>query len=444
MIKLNKVFTEKVFSFPRGGITFEDDSVPPRTSSVTAFLPSLSIIPMNQHSGTPANPIVSVGQTVKEGMLIGRSKGSGTANIHSSIPGRVIRIVSWESSGGKVNDGIAILMEGSFEKLGKKEEVFPWENMLPHDIQRTIAEFGVVEMDGEARPVSEIISSFRSIKEPVTLVVRCVFDDPWLVADYVLCKERAAAVVEGAIMTARSCKLNRIIYAISHGEKELGDIFLEIAQKWGIPASVVLVGSRYPQRNKRELELVLRNYAKKAGINLGPLFILGPATLAAVYDAVKKQKPVLERYVAVGGSAIKLQQVMKVRIGTRIRDLFAECGGFKGTAPKKIATGSPFLGQLVSNLDEPVIKTSFAFFAIFEEIRRNNTNNCISCGECRSVCPVGLDPEDVYKRILISGNENSLRINDSCHGCGCCEVVCPSRLPLSTVISSVGFGGHDA
>ena len=285
MINLNKIFTEKIFSFPKGGITFEDDSVPPRSSSVTAFLPSLSIIPMNENSANPLNLIVSVGQTVKEGMLLGRSKGPGTANIHSSIPGRVIRIVSWENAEGKINDGIAILMEGSFEKLGKHEEIFPWENMLPHDIQRTIAEFGVVEMDGEARPVSEIISSFRSVKETVTLVVRCVFDDPWLVADYVLCKERANAVVEGAIMAARSCKINRIIYAISHGEKELGETFLDIAQKWNIPASVVLVGSRYPQRNKRELELVLRNYAKKAALELGSFFILGPATLAAIYDA---------------------------------------------------------------------------------------------------------------------------------------------------------------
>ena len=435
MIDFNKYLSQKVFSFPRGGIMFEDNSVPPRASSVTAFLPSLSIIPMNQHCGAASSPIVSVGQTVKEGMLVGRSKGSGSANIHSSIPGRVIRMVSWESAGGKVNEGIAILMEGSFEKLGKYEEIFPWENMLPHDIQKTIAEFGVVEMDSDARPVSEIISSFRSVKEPVTLVVRCVFDDPWLVADYVLCKERAAEVVEGAMITARSSKLNRLIFAISYSEKELGDIFMEIAQKWNVQSSVVLVGSKYPQRNKRELELVLKNYAKKSNVDIGPMFIFGPATLAAIYDAVKKQKPVLERYVAVGGTALNQPQVLKARIGTRVRDLFDECGGFKGI-PKRVATGSPLSGLPVFNLDEPVSKTSYAFFALLEEVERNKENNCISCGECRNVCPIGLDPEDLYKNILINCIDDSVRINNSCHGCGCCEAVCPSALPLSSAISA--------
>ena len=442
MIDLKVLFTEKVYSFPRGGITFEDNSVPSKESSETAFLPSLSIIPLKQHSGQKSVPVVSVGQNVKEGMLIARAKAPGAANIHASVPGRIIRMVSWKSAGDKIQEGIVILMEGSFEKLGKREEIFPWENMLPHDINRTISEFGVVEMEGRGRPVSEIISSFRSLREHVTLVVRCVFDDPWLAADYVLCKERAEAVVEGAVITAKSCKVNQIIFAISYKENELETVFLQLAEKWDIPASVVLVGSRYPQRDRRELELVLRNFEKKADIELGTLLVLGPATLAAVHDAVKMQKPVLERYVAVGGSAVNHPKVMKARIGTRIRDLFSECGGFKGT-PKKIATGSPLLGQTISDLDEPVIKTSSAFFALSKGIQHYNTrNSCISCGECRKVCPVGLDPEDLYKKILINRYDNSLQLKLNCIGCGCCEVLCPSALPLSFTFAS--FTTRDA
>ena len=429
-----RLFGQKVYSFPRGGISFEDSTVPSRNSCVTAFLPSLSVIPLIQHSGGRAYPVVSVGELVKEGMVIGRGRGSGSANVHATVPGRVIKMAIWKSAGEWVRDGIVIRMEGSFEKLGKQEEVYPWEGMLPYDIQRAISEYGVVEMDGRGRPVSEIISSLRSAPEPYTLVVRCVFDDPWLAADYVLCCERAMAIAEGAAITARTCRISRIIYAISHSEKELGDKFIAAGDKWSIPASSVLVGSRYPQRNRRELELVLRNYAKKEGIELGTLLILGPATLAAVYDAVKLRKPVLERYISVGGSAVKQPQVMKVRIGKRIGEVFDECGGFTGK-PKRIATGSPLLGRPVVDPDEPITKTSYAVFALLEGSRQSrlmHRGSCISCGECRNVCPVGLDPEELYKRTLLE-----LEATDRAaerHGCGCCEVVCPSRLPLSAAI----------
>jgi len=442
----------KVYSFPRGGISFEDPFVPSRDSCITAFLPSLSVIPLIQHSGGRAYPVVSVGESVREGMLIGRAQGLGSANVHATVPGRVIRMVTWKNAGGQVQEGLVIRMEGSFEKLGKREEIFPWESMLPYDIQRTIADYGVVEMESGGRPVSDIISSLRSAPEPITLVVRCVFDDPWLAADYVLCRERAKAVAEGAVITARTCRVSRIIYAISSGERELGEELLAAGSKWGIPAAVVLVGSRYPQRNRRELELVLKNYGKKEGMELGSLLILGPATLAAVYDAVKLRKPVLDRYITVGGSAVKQPRVMKVRIGTRFREVFAECGGFIGS-PKRMASGSPLLGQPITDLDEPVIKTSYAVFALLEGCSRDRPelrgqSRCISCGECRNVCPVGLDPEELFKRTLLkgkgdSGEGTSLGRASECHGCGCCEVVCPSRLPLSAAIVASGTGGID-
>lgn len=439
-------FGQKIYSFPRGGISFEDPTVPSRNTYETAFLPSLSVIPLVQQSGGRAYPTVAAGEIVKEGMLIGRGRGPGAANIHATVPGKVIRLVSWKGAGNKSLEGILIRMEGSFEKLGKHEDVFPWEGMPPYDIQRTISDYGVVEMEGMGRPVSEIISGIRSSPEPITLVVRCVFDDPWLAADYVLCNERAAMVAEGAAITARTCKVSRIIYAISHKEKELGKAFMTIGDKWGIPCSVVLVGSRYPQRNQRELEMVLKDYGKRESIDLGTMLILGPATLSAVYDAVRMHKAVLERFICVGGSAVKTPKVMKVRIGKKVGDVFDECGGFIG-APKTIASGSPLQGQPLINLDEPVIKTSYAIFAILEGFRKEKNSSCINCGECRHICPVGLDPEELYKEARLSMKKNSQKgisfgPASECHSCGCCEVVCPSRLPLSTTISSFSRGGN--
>ena len=434
--------TNKVYSFSRGGIVFHDSSVPSRDSAAIAFLPSVSVIPLIQHSGLPAIPTVSAGDTVREGMLIGRAQGSFSANVHSTVPGKVVKIASWRSSGDQVQEGIVIKLEGSFEKLGKAEEVHTWEGLLSHDIQRYISEYGVVEMDGPGRPVSDIISSVRNSSQMVTLIVRCVFDDPWLISDYVLCKERARAVMEGAAIAARSCQASRIIIAVSKKEKELGDILLKAGSNWGMPVDSVLVSSCYPQRNRRELEFALRIFAKNEGMELGSTVIFSPATLTAVHDAVKLRKPAMERYIAVGGTAVKNPRILKVRIGTRIRDVFDECGGFK-SRPKKIATGSPFLGRAVYDLDEPVTKNCFAVFANTQIQSRNSSgifSSCIGCGECRAVCPIGLDPEEHYKRILLN-SKNAGTVSSSlmdCHGCSCCELVCPSGLPLSAgIISSL-------
>jgi len=432
----------KVYSFPQGGISFRDPGAPPRDSSVNAFLPGLSVIPLIQHTGPKAEPVVQPGDTVTEGMLLGVGHEVGSANIHASVPGRVIKIVSWEASDGRTNEALVIRMEGAFSRLGKQEETYPWDGLSPYETQQIIAEHGIVEMEGDGRPLADLLTRLRAVREPIILAVRCVFDDPWTAADYTVCRERAGAVAEGAVIMAKAAGAGRIIYAVSKEEKDLGDTMTKAAATWGqIPASAVFTSERYPQRNRRELSLALKAFLRKEGREQGAFFILSPSTLAAVRDAVTLRRPILDRYVAVGGSAVKRPQVLRVRIGTRIRELFEECGGLvKG--PRRIATGSPLQGRLVADLDEPVTKTCGAVFAFLNSKNPpGKASRCIACGECRAVCPVGLDPEELYKRYLLRRENPALAAAaraEECHGCGCCELVCPSGLPLSATIVASG------
>ncbi|MDR1126936.1 MAG: SLBB domain-containing protein [Treponema sp.] len=422
----------KVYSMPRGGIAFEDPFAPREFE--TAFLPVFSVIPLIQHTGTKAYPIVFIGEYVKEGMLIGRGQGVGSANVHATVPGKVVRMASWKTIDGEANEALVVRLEGSFEKLGKPETPHPWEDLPPSEIQRIIAEYGIVEMDDGGRPLADLLSELSPVSDTITLVVRCVFDDPWLAADITLCNSRLKDVVEGAFIAARACKASRIIYVSSKNENKLAARLIAeasqhpLAQK--VSTDLVIVGNKYPQRNRRELELALRTYEKNEKDDLGRFFIAGPATIVAVFDAVKFRKPILDRYVAVGGSAVKEPKVLKVRIGTRLRDVFDQCGGFEDV-PERIVIGSPLMGRTVLDIDEPIVKNSYAVSALKkEQVGGTVERSCIDCGECRSVCPVGLDPEELFKRCKTEG----VLAACGCYGCGCCETVCPSRIPLKTII----------
>ncbi|MDR1466241.1 MAG: SLBB domain-containing protein [Treponema sp.] len=426
----------KVYTMPRGGIAFEDPFAPREFE--TAFLPILSVIPLIQHTGNKASPTVFIGEYVKEGMLIGRGQGAGSANIHATVPGKVVRMASWKTVDGVTNEALVVRLEGSFEKLGKREIPHPWENLSSIEIQRLIAEYGIVEMDDGGRPLADLLAELSPVSDPVTLVVRCVFDDPWLAADIVLCNRRLKDVVEGAFITARACKASKIVYVVSKNENKLAAQLIAVASQYPltqkIPTDLVIVGNKYPQRNRIELELVLRTYEKNEKKDMGCLFVAGPATIVAVFDAVKFRKPILDRYIAVGGSAVKERKVLKVRIGTRLRDIFDQCGGLIGD-PERIVIGSPLAGRAVLDIDEPVVKNSYAASALKKgQVGGTVERSCIDCGECRSVCPAGLDPEELFKCCKVDESF----VAYGCHGCGCCEVVCPSLIPLKTII----YGSH--
>ncbi|MDR2803207.1 MAG: 4Fe-4S dicluster domain-containing protein [Treponema sp.] len=452
----------KVYSFSKNGIRFEDSFAPEREHSSLAFLPEIAILPLSTESGSRSLPIVSIGQHIEEGMLIARKQDAGSSNIHSPIPGKLIKAIKWEPGEYFLSDALAIRLEGSFNRLGKLETKHEWTGLSQFEIKLLLEEYGVTEMDGLGRPLCDIFSQYYTVKKPLTMVLKCVFDDPWLVADYCLCRERMEAVAEGCMIAARASGASTVLLAVSAAEKELGEALFAAAKQSAVSSMVtllmVLVGSRYPQHSDYEMEAVLRKYEKKEGIALSDIMFLGPATMAAIYDAVALHTPALERYVAAGGSAVKHRVVVRARIGSRLRDIFAECGGFCGkpdgadsSIPSYAVIGSPLMGRVVS-LDEPILKTSRGVFAfarkkqappIFKFMRNFLPEAaCIGCGECRIVCPVELDPEDLYKRIKNGKHDDSMiSLILRCIGCGCCETVCPSKLPLCTAIIRSTFKG---
>ncbi|MDR0908645.1 MAG: SLBB domain-containing protein [Spirochaetaceae bacterium] len=441
----------KSYSFPKGGLQFNDPFAPSGEKSSIAHLPGLFLVSLDQHSGREAIPLVEHGKSIAEGELVGKKNGLFSANIHSPLPGRVLRTVEWLEEDGEEMLGLLVRLEGSFNRLGKREDYYTWEDLKPQEIRNIVEDLGIVEMEGIGQPVSDMFDEDRERAggKPLTLVLRCVFDDPWLAADYTVCSERLLAVAEGLAITFKMIQAERIILTISTKEKKLTGNLESAIAPYGLPYSICYVGNRYPQRNRRELEIALNAFAKDEEFEAAGYFIISPSTSAAIRDAVKLHKPIIERYVAIGGSGVRKPQVLKARIGMRIADLFDECGGLHEKT-RLFTVGSPYKGRKVK-LDEPVTKTTNAVCAYIEEGLERKASICAGCGECRTVCPVGLDPERLYKHILAEPIVDSGELadygsrNNLCHGCGCCDLVCPSRLPLSDVIvrGAAKRGAHD-
>ena len=478
----------KIYRFPQGGLTFEDRSAPPPHKSVLAFLPNIAVVPLKQNSGAPAAPVTGTGRRIREGELLARSQGAGGANVHAPVPGEIVRTTSWRISDGltsdpagslsaanadtnetaasapaalyeEKNDAFVIKFQGSFEILGKTERRFDWHDAPPFELRKAVNDAGLIEMTGNGRPLRDLFTEKMAADMTRTLVAACVFDDPWLAADLVLCKERAEAVAEGAWIATHAAEAAGVIIAVSHNHLETGRAVYETALRIDERTSLVPVSARYPQRGMRELEMALRSSDRTESGSLGSLVIIGAATTAAVYDAVALQKPLVSRYVAVGGSAVKNPSIIHTRIGTRIGDLFDQCGGFK-KEPAQIGMGSRIVGRAAASLEEPVTKATFAvfadqhsFFSLANRVVRRfpiagmgggseTENACINCGMCRSVCPAGLDPNGLYNQIRagrFTGRFSYLAAE--CDSCAFCEIVCPSHLPLCTIIKRGLAGG---
>ncbi|MDY6820614.1 MAG: electron transport complex subunit RsxC [Deferribacterota bacterium] len=376
-------------------------------------------IPLSQHLGAPAKPVIKKGSEVKKGQLIAESSAFISANIHSPVKGVVKSIDVAEHPLFGYVPSIKINVtsaDDDLEPLGSSDK-----------LTELIKDAGIVGLGGATFPTHVKLSPPKKID---TFIVNGAECEPYLTGDYRLLVEKSENIIKGALLIKDLLKAENFFVAIEDNKKKAIEIFKNLEQKYGFQLAVL--ESKYPQGGEKQLiKSVLDRVVPEGGLPLDiGVVVDNVATVNAVYEAYYLKKPLIERTVTVTG-AVKEPKNLIVRLGTPIKALIDACGGFIGDAGK-IIMGGPMMGLSVFSLETPVNKaTSGIIVQNKSEVVDKKITNCIRCGKCVRVCPMDLKPLLMEQCIIAEQYE---RLKDlhlfNCIECGCCAYICPARRQL--------------
>lgn len=420
-------------SLPRGGVNPPDSSFISREAPIAnAVVPSVAVIPMLQHAGKAAVRVVKPGDLVREGMLIGRADGARSANVHSSIPGRVVEVRRVAVQEGVSSDAVVIELGGEFDRSGRPRTVKGWEKLSRIDLLGKIQSAGVVGLGGELVP-THLKLAMTPGKSRALLVANGIDCEPSLSADYALMRERPVEIVEALRICQVLVGAARVVLALGEDAEGLVPEFERAFARTSLKCEIALMPSRYPQGNE-QLVLSSLDGARPSGPHAAAI-VLNVATLFAVYEAVVMDAPLIERVLTVNGAPVASPRNLKVRLGTPVKDLFDDCGGLLAQ-PGKIVVGGPMRGVSIASLDVPVTKGTAGVTAFAgSEARTRKEWPCIHCGVCVEVCPWDLVPTRLHKLIRQGEIEQAMGEGlGRCTECGCCAFACPSHIPLVDIL----------
>ena len=420
-------------TFPKGGIHPGDFKELTNKEAIrNAAIKDCFIVPMSQHIGAPCECLVNPGDEVKEGMLIGKAAGFISANIHSPAPGIVKEITDVFLANGLKTKAVVIEPSGYFDQLGKNLTASDWSGMSVKELQEKILSSGIVGLGGATFPANVKYSLPPDVKIEA-LVINGVECEPYLTADHRLMLEKSAEIFKGLEILAKIVNPEKIYIGIEANKPDAIEVMEKQALQSSLKVEVVPLKLKYPQGDEKQLLKAVIGREVPSGklpMHIGAV-VSNVGTVNAVYEAVVYNKPLIERIVTVSGGGIRKPSNLKVRIGTKVGDLIEDCGGMTEDTVK-LVMGGPMMGFTMCSFDTPVIKGTSGILALTEkEIGKSVETACLMCGRCVKVCPIGLIPTKLYKKISHGMYEDAMRLNlMDCKECGCCAYACPANIPL--------------
>ncbi|MCX7797106.1 MAG: electron transport complex subunit RsxC [Melioribacter sp.] len=392
-------------------------------------IPKQIIIPVSQHAGKPAKPLVRKGSVVKTGELIAEVDGFISSNIHSSVTGKVTKISSQVNVNGILVDSIFIDTLETEEHI--KMPALNFEKITPDEIKQRIKEAGIVGLGGAAFPTHVKLSPPDDKKIDYLILNACECE-PYITRDYRLLIERTQDVIYGLKLVMKAINVKKAIIGIEDNKEEaiakLKTALLNFPE-----ISIVILKTKYPQGAEKMLIKAITG--KEVPIGKLPFdvgcIIQNVGTVVSVYDAIVKGEPQIKAYLTVTGKGIKQPKNLIARIGTPLIDIINYCGGFTDDV-KKVIVGGPMMGFAQYDLLTPITKATSGIIVLTkEEMKYFKETNCLKCGKCVEVCPLNLIPTRLVRLIQNEKYQEAKELNVSiCMECGTCTYNCPANIPL--------------
>ena len=404
-----------------------------KLSPVRMMPPSEVLLPMDQHLGAPAVPVVKVGDEVKVGQLIAEASGPVSSPIYASVSGKVVKIEDCLRANGKIVPAVRIESDG---QMSICDDITP---PVITDLASLVDAFrksGIVGMGGAGFPTAIKLDALKK-GDIHTVIINGAECEPYITSDARTMIDEADYVYEGIklLQSVAPC-ITKYIIGIEVNKPECIDILNGITKE-DPTVSVLPLPLRYPQGAEKVLIFNATGITvpeNKLPAELG-VIVINVTTLASFAKYVETGMPLVERCVTVDGSAVIEPKNIIAPIGTSVADMVEFAGGFV-QKPCKIIMGGPMTGRAAYSLSEPVVKTTNAIVVLTEkDTKSKKMTACIHCGKCVEACPHSLNPTELCKALNIDNVDEKMaklesgRIN-LCIECGSCSFVCPASRPL--------------
>ena len=421
-------------TFPMGGVHPSENKLSSAKPIEVLPLPEVVNIPLAQHIGAPAVAKVAKGDKVLTGQLIAEAGSFMSANIHAPISGTVTAVDMVANGQGLRQMMITIKREGDewAEGIDRSETLVRECTLSAQEIIAKIKEAGIVGMGGATFP-THVKLSIPAGKKAECVIINGVECEPYLTSDHRMMLEHGEEMVVGVTILMKAVGVGKAYIGIENNKPDAIAHLSKIAAQYkGI--EVVPLKVRYPQGGEKQLIAAVTGRQvpppPALPIDVGAV-VCNASTTFAVYQAVQKGLPLIQRVVTITGKNLREPKNLLTRMGTPVSALIAAAGGLPENAGKVI-NGGPMMGRAMVNLDSPVTKGCSGITVMSEkDARRREASQCIKCAKCVAACPMGLEPYFLSKMTQKKNwDELEARMITSCIECGCCQSTCPAYLPL--------------
>ncbi|WP_018989078.1 electron transport complex subunit RsxC [Aromatoleum toluclasticum] len=429
---LDKIFRPLTRSEPWG--VHPDERKRPASETPIRRLPPppLLYLPLSQHVGAAAEPIVRIGQKVLKGECVATAKGNISAPVHAPTSGEIVAIGPITAPHPSRLEMMAITLRSDMEdRWAPLEGLADPLARAPEELARRVAEAGIVGLGGATFPASVKLGLGHRSRIR-TLILNGSECEPYLSCDDRLMRERAGGVIRGAVLMRHATGAREVRIGIEDNKPE-AIAAMRAAVDGHADVQVCVVPARYPMGSDRQLIIELTGIevpAESRAADVGVL-VHNVGTAFAIHQAIDLGRPLVSRLMTLNGEALAQPGNYEVLVGTLVEDLLAFAGGVRGE-PARLVMGGPMMGLLLPSAKVPVVKGCSGILALSAtEVARDEPGPCIRCGSCTRACPVGLLPLEMNARIANAALDAAVALGlHDCIGCGCCAWVCPSRIPL--------------